>query len=643
MTAKIPLCRRFKLYSRRRFFVMGLLALSGLVQAQSLVTPNPADLLDARLSLINPAAAAMQDPLFTAGLQALHTGVGDNAFDFRNNFFGLTATDRSILGWKNFALGLQAQVLTTPVMNDLAFNALLSRKITDQFSAGISLGPLNRSFSNFDSEGLDPNDPLLRNTSQWAPFSLNAGILYKANRYLKLGAVANRLNNPNLAFQEGGVARVSRYLGVGAIVGFNSFTAGLGFAHESHKLSSQVFLQYFHLERGYAKVGYSTENLALEGQLHVTSGVSFNYRYNYPLNDLNIASSGSHELGLIFNFRKRPLPYEPEWLKPAVPLPDPIAMVDLFEVSATRDEVTITDTHITREVDADVSARERADLPRGIFYSATSVKPEPLGRIFLADSTAANGQHAEPAVSMLEKLTAENRAAGRVVPKVSVPIIKEMEKSHTKAYMVAFTKLAEQLHDSTFRATIIVPPEAHRAELILRYMMLTNPALNNLFVIRADSAKARQQNYLGADEVKEKDFERKLNVPGTMFNFTLKDVDQPLRWGPMSGKFVIEDATGKVWYDSTVAHRKSKNVPPQILELLLWDWTVNTGDPQDPYLQAGHYYYYVVWKSADGSTYRSPKRRIAIDRRPERVHQKLRKKLAEKVSPDTEATIRLNQ
>jgi hypothetical protein len=113
-----------------------------------------------------------------------------------------------------------------------------------------------------------------------------------------------------------------------------------------------------------------------------------------------------------------------------------------------------------------------------------------------------------------------------------------------------------------------------------------------------------------------------------------------VRWGPVTGKLMIEDASGKVWFDSTVARRKSKKDQPQILQQLVWDWKVKDGG----YPDAGNYYYYLVWKSADGNTYRSPKRKLVVDRRPERIYQKVLKKLPESMpSAGVQATVHLNQ
>lgn len=606
------------------------------VPAQTLITPNPADVLDARLNLINPAAVPFQDPLFTAGLQALHVGVGENAFSFRNNFFGLTTTEREILGLKNVGWGVQGQVLNTPVMNDLALNAMASMKISERVGVGVSLGALNRSFSNF--EGADLNDPLLQKTSQWALFNLGAGVFVNVNRYLKLGASANKINRPNISFADQGEARLDRYLSAGAIVGFSHFSAGFSVFHEEDELSSQLFLQGISMERGYLKIGYNPEAVSFEGQLHVVSGVSVNYRYNYPITDLDAVSDGSHELGLSFNFKKRALPYEPEWVNPSVPPPPAISLADAFTVRSAIDTVSILDTHIFRELDTQISAKERADLPRAIFYSASSPRPETPDKVYLGGQTVPTHRARMSAARLLERIAAEEKNGRFTVPRDSTAIVREMEKNHTKNYLAAFRHLAERLREPDFTTTVIVPPDAQRTHLILRYLALYGPITDNLQVAVADSAKARQQNYLGADPVRSEDFERKFSALATVFAFDL-NLEETLRWGPVTGKLVIEDALGKVWYDSTVATRKSKKDQPQILQQLVWDWKVKDGG----YPAAGNYYYYLVWKSADGNTYRSPKRKLVVDRRPERIYQKVLKQLPAEPAAGVRATIHLNQ
>lgn len=131
-----------------RHFIALLAVLLGCcpVAAQNLIFANVADRGDARASLLNPAVAMMQDPLFTLGSKALHYGVVAGGLDLRNSYFTLSTSNRSIGQFDHFGYGLQGQVLQTPLYNAVAMHAILGKKLHENFAAGVNVGFINRAF-----------------------------------------------------------------------------------------------------------------------------------------------------------------------------------------------------------------------------------------------------------------------------------------------------------------------------------------------------------------------------------------------------------------------------------------------------------------------------------------------------------------
>jgi hypothetical protein len=102
--------------SLRHFIAILTVLMSGsFAAAQNLIFANAADRGDARASLLNPAIAMMQDPLFTLGSKVLHYGVLAGGLDLRNNYFSLTTSNRSLGRFDHFGYGVQGQVLQTPL------------------------------------------------------------------------------------------------------------------------------------------------------------------------------------------------------------------------------------------------------------------------------------------------------------------------------------------------------------------------------------------------------------------------------------------------------------------------------------------------------------------------------------------------
>lgn len=581
---------------------------------QRVTTPNPADLGDARVNLVNPAVLPLQDPMFFAGTSFLHTGLVDNIFAARNNMFSLTTTGKRVGVMGDFAFGVTGEYLNIRALqNNLTLNGVASKKFGDRLSLGLSLGVLNQALDVSSVEDFATGDPLLRNSSNWTFFNLGAGAIVMASRNLTLAFAVNNLNRPNISFFHNGSERLKRFYSAGATIGMSTFRGGLAMAQEGEDFLSQVFLEAFAEERGFLKLAYGTETVTFEGQLHVGGGVSLNARYAYPVTQLSQASSGTPEISLLFNFRKHGSLYAARWLETDMPMAPAYSLSNAFQVQSLLDTLFILDKHIHRTVEANVSPKDLAELPKELFFSADSLEPELPERIFAArQNGAVAGGPRMGAARLLERLRSENTNTGRFrIPEDSTGIVKEMEKNHTKAYLASFQQLARRMNEPNFRSSIVIPADGRRAYLVLRYLELHGAVTDRLQVI-VDSTRAQDnRNLLGATKIPEKVFHRTLSAPADTFVFSL-NVEETRRWGPVSGTFVIEDAEGNIVFaDSNIVGRSPTN--NQILRKLAWNWKVQQGVPPGSLAPQGNYYYYLVWKSADKNTYHSPKKRLTVD------------------------------
>lgn len=592
--------------------IAGLLLSSALLFGQDRVTtPNPADIGDMRANLVNPAVIPLQDPLFFVGTRSLHLGVADNIFAARNNMFSLTATDKRLGPFDGLAFGIQGEILNTPPQNNLSLNALLGKRLAENLSLGFSVGVVNEALNLSGVEGLEAGDPLLQESSRWALFNLGAGVIFSPSRYVMLAASANQINRPKLSFAENGDRRLERYITAGGTIGLGYFRGGLSVAQEGDDFMSQVFFEAFKEERGFVKLGYGTESVMLEGQLHVGGGVSLNARYGYPVTELSQASSGSPEISLVFNFKKHGSLYAAKWLDREIPWAPAYSLSNAFQVQSMIDTLYIVDKSIHRQIDPAITNKELADMPRELFFSAEGLEPEfPEKLLALTRQNGAAHSGRMGARQLMDTLRLANEAAGRYrIPEDSLGIITEMKNNHTEIYMQSFRRLAERMKDPNFHSSIVIPPDGRRAYLVLRYLSLYAEVTDRISVIVDDQHIEGQRDLLGATKIPENFSYRRLSAPVDTFKFSL-NLEETRRWGPVAGIFMIEDANGNIVYsDSSIVGKSPDN--NQILKRLVWDWQVKGGGLPG----RGNYYYYVAWRSADRNTYRSPKKRLTVDRK----------------------------
>ncbi len=616
-----------------RAAVVGIL-LSGwtAVEAQYLISTNPADRGDPRAGFMNPAMAANQDRLLSVGSRVLFYGASTRSLDLTHSYFNYSASHRAWGGFEDLGVGIQGQVLQTPMFNAMALNALLAKQWREKFAVGATLGFANRAFdqSTFILEA--DNDPALNNLSKWIFPDLGIGFLAVPSRHLTLGFSVNHINQPDLALADSVDARLPRSFSGGAAIGFgtsqNSFRALFSVAYDEKEVLPRFALEGYREGLGSLMAGLGREAAFLDAKLHVLDGVALNFRYSYPLNELNIASSGSPELGLVFNFDKGFALYEMEWTKPPKPLPPAISLAHAYLAKSAFDTLFITEKYLKRTIDPAISKEFLAALPERIFFSADqdSILPLEPEKIFLTEEELLRRPKIG-AATLLQKIEDRDRAAG--IPAIandSIAIVAKMKGYHSEAYMATFEKLARRLQTSPeAKGNFVTPRDPKRAELLLRYLSLFTTLNDNIKVTVEDSAsQARnEQEKLGTKEIPLS--ERRIavrayrktsgngrgvlvNAPADTFRFSL-NMQETKRWGPVRATFFLKNASGQIVLQDTalVAESREHN---QILPFLVWNWRM----PDSSYAPEGMYYYYIVWESADrGKLYRSPEGQIRIE------------------------------
>ncbi|MDZ7360880.1 MAG: type IX secretion system membrane protein PorP/SprF [candidate division KSB1 bacterium] len=573
--------------------IAAVLTSARFVAAQNLIFANAADRGDARAGLLNPAVAVMQDPLFTLGSRALHYGVLSGGLDLRHSYFSVTTSNRSLWRFDQLGYGLQGQVLQTPLYNAVVMNAVFGKKLHENFAAAVNVGFSNRAFdrSQFVLEAED--DPALARLSKWIFPDLGFGVVAVPHRYLTLAFNVAHLTRSNVSMYDENIRQPVAF-SLGAAIGMGYFRALIGVSRDEGETLPVIAFESFRPDLGFLKIAFGREAAALEGSMHVMQGVSLSYRYNYPMNELRLASSGSHEVGLSFNFRKNRTPYAPEWLKAEYARREPPAInpATAFVVRSVFDTLKMVDKFIFRKIDPSFTAKDLAGLPANILFSTDSLEPA-LPQI-----------GARHLMTGIEAVTGD-AAAKFDIPRDSVGIVHAMQKDHTKNYLEFLRNLAQQMKDPAFHTRIIAPADEKRVYLLLKYLSLYGPLNDRLEIARRDSVLITATDRLAGRKIPEFVYHRELSVPADTFKFALNLAD--MRRGPVAWAFIIEDAEGR----ELLKYAGEKQIPRRYV----WNWRWQNGELPLP----GAYYYYLRWQSADGQKYTSPRQPLIVSRENRRI------------------------
>ncbi len=596
--------------------------------AQDLILVNPADRGDGRASIVNPAIAAYQDRLFAVGTRVLYYGLV-GGFDFNHSYFNLTASHRSLAGFDELGYGIQGQMLQTPMFNALALNALLAKQWGERLAVGVNVGFSHRGFDRSTFKLEVENDLALAKLSKWVFPDLGVGMVAVPSRYVTVAMSFNHLNRPNTALSDSVAAPLPRAFNSGIAIGYGNFRALFSVAYNERDIVPRFAIEGFRERLGYMRFGFSREAALMDARINVMEGVALNFRYNYPLNELSLASSGSPELGFEFNFDKNPSLYAMEWTEPEVPRRPSISLAHAFLVESAYDTLFITEKYIKRTLDSSL-VKQLQQLPKAIFFAADqdSILPLEPEKIFLSEEELQNRPKIG-AVALLKRIEEAERTSGRLyVPRDSAGIFDEMKRNHTPGYMTAFREFAERLKStSNVQSNFVTPPDAKRAHLLLRYLSLFTKLNDNIKVTVEDSVTAdfhrQEPEMIGTNEIPTTDFRLALraydktklggrgllvNSPVDTFRFSLNLIETE-RWGPVKGEFFLKNDEGQIILrDSTIVGKSSMH--NQILRQKLWDWKLKDGS----YPPEGNYYYYLVWHSADEKLYRSPENRLRVER-----------------------------
>lgn len=272
--------------------------------AQEEMRTNPADWSDAKTLLINPAIAPYQNLAFNFGMKILQYGfLPDDATGLRHTYNTNTYPNFLIDG---LGIGVTFQNFSSPFHSKTGIGLSFGYLFTDAFSFGVGARMHNFSYDEDQFNLVNRDDPVFANgTGQWN-LSLDAGFMITPSDKFGLGISFNNINRPDMSLINSG-AKLPIEFNFGAKYYIKSFALSLFSNYTDEKFDLGILGEVDLFEKVMFRAGYVEKGLSFESQFKIYRGFCVNYRMDYPLNEVNSFSNGSHQLGVSWNMRYNPM------------------------------------------------------------------------------------------------------------------------------------------------------------------------------------------------------------------------------------------------------------------------------------------------------------------------------------------------
>jgi hypothetical protein len=535
--------------------------------AQNIYSGNPADMDVLESTFSNPALNAYTRDRLALALTSHQTGVAGRLFSIRSGIIGYH------FPWqlRGIALGIQYMQAGLYSQNNLRIS--YGRRAVGPVALGANLDIFNRAFDRDQFYMFDPNDPVFRyGYSKWGT-SFGFGVAVIPYHSLVFGLSVEHINRPDLAMGMGYVPQpvllstgFKLYLDNFSLFSSVNALEFFGYNHESLTIGRGVLWDQslFGMEipfYGHGLLRFSTGARAIAGEFeaYVYKNLYFNYRYEYPLTEINLASGGTHRFGLLFDF----------WRQPPLPLLNPLPEIPKYHAEVTpksvrhrgqffiysnSDSVMISTRRVRRTVDKNVP-----------HYSLGLLFPEDLG-----DACGLSVKTPKHLLALME---------------VRDPTILPKELYST-GYRGALEGISLNMVRSNVPTEVVAYPGAER-----RGNELANQITGNFTAVSAtipiyapDSAQTipeRIRGLMGNDEV------QRLIQPETAEVMIV-----PIHLSNYHGKWWMEVRTSR---DSTIFSQSGEGAPPDTVR---WNWKDRSGD----YAPPGVYYFIFKSLGEDGTS-----------------------------------------
>ncbi|MBD3288318.1 type IX secretion system membrane protein PorP/SprF [candidate division KSB1 bacterium] len=267
--------------------------------SQDFIRTNPADLEDPQSLFINPAVVPFQNMVLNLGMKLYHVGfVSGNSTALKHTF---NSNSLPNIPFPRVGLGITTQSFNTPYFRTVGIGVSMAYSLSPIIALGVSANGLNINYD-FDYDNvLHLEDPLFKDMNNWN-VSFGFGAVVRPVSNFSFGIACNHINRPDLSLADVG-ARQPMIMDFGFKYYYNVFGASIYGHYQEDDLVFGILAEAKLYDKGVLKTGYHDRSFLAEGQLNLFKGISLIYRLEYPLNELNHYSYGSHQFGFSWNMK----------------------------------------------------------------------------------------------------------------------------------------------------------------------------------------------------------------------------------------------------------------------------------------------------------------------------------------------------
>ncbi|MGH7496243.1 MAG: OmpA family protein [bacterium] len=269
---------------------------------QLTVAVNPAHTSDPRALYVNPAVPASSLPRTYLGLKLIYPGiVENNTFGLKSSLFNISFP--KFTRWQ-VAAGFHGQYFSSPLYSESRFGLALAKSLIEQLHVGIDFAIHSRHYNSENFDGVDPRDPVFQKGDGISVFDPSAGVIYHLNDAITAAVALQHFSQPRISLGSSEFRQpLETVLGLSLTKSF--VRLDLGAKYWQNQFRPIYGAEFSDQAIGRLRLGFALNNAALEGQLVLRRNASLFYSFNLPTSDLNLVSAGSHEIGLVYEFKAK--------------------------------------------------------------------------------------------------------------------------------------------------------------------------------------------------------------------------------------------------------------------------------------------------------------------------------------------------
>lgn|GEM_PF-6801108 len=267
------------------------------ISAQNLIAGDPSDSYDTETLFINPAVVAFHRPQVMVGMKVYQFGfLKSNDWSLRSSYLSFSLPEES---WRWFSLAVTGQNFAAPLYSQTNISLLLAKQPFKRIAIGLKYNLFAKAYHRKEFDMVDPGDPVFANGTTKFAQSFGVGVIVFPWSLLSVGFSCDHINRPDVSLYLDQYQQPRVYdWGVG--YSWRWFTSSLYFNFMQGHWQTNWALEVRPAEFSTIKLGFVQQAAKFTARLKLSSRLTLNYAFDYPLYEINRLSNGSHQVGFVY-------------------------------------------------------------------------------------------------------------------------------------------------------------------------------------------------------------------------------------------------------------------------------------------------------------------------------------------------------